>query len=156
VYATPDDVRAVVARSTSAGAGTSASALSDPVLIEALASAEAEVDARLASRYGVPFADVAVPALVRSLTVDVAAYLATLTFRESTDLGQDDPIRLRFARAQDLLGQLAKGDLDLPGVTADDGSPAPAGRPRVLNTYEGRMFGLRDFGLGYGRDRRCG
>lgn len=154
MYAVADDVRAVVARSVSSTAGTAASSLGDAVLAAALDSAQAEVDARLAGRYQVPFFPGAVPSLVVSLTVDVAAYLATLTFRESTDLSVDDPIRLRYARAQELLRQLGSGELDLPGVTSGGDTPATSGRATVRNPYSGRMFGLEDAGLGYDRDPR--
>jgi phage gp36-like protein len=155
VYAVADDVRAVVARAVSSTAGTAAASLGDAVLAAALDSAQAEVDARLAGRYQVPFIPGSVPALVVSLTVDVAAYLATLTFRESTDLSVDDPIRLRYTRAQELLRQLGSGELDLPGVAAGGDTPATSGRATVRNQYAGRMFGLEDAGLGYDH-RWCG
>lgn len=143
-YCTADDVRGVLARFIEKPAGTAGVERDADILAYQISAAQAEVDARLAGRYQVPF--VTVPALVKSLTVDVAAYLATLTYRQSKDLAIDDPVRLRYQRALDMLKELAGGSMDLPiGQLPTD--PGLTGVISVRNPYTGRLFGPDDFGL---------
>lgn len=119
-YATSDDVRSAVARDPDKTAGTAAS-MEDVELDLAVRNAQAEVDARLRGRYTVPLAPC--PELVRNIVIDVAAYLATLVYRQGKDLSAFDPVVLRYDRAQKLLKQIADGlaDLDL----GDGGAVAP-------------------------------
>lgn len=145
MYAQPADVVAVLARDTTDTVGTAAT-LDPSRLTDAISSAQAEIDARLTSRYTVPFPPGQVPAVVQMLAVDIAAYLATLLYRQDADLTAEDPVVLRYTRAVLLLRDLATGVADLP----DTGSTVtqPVGAVSVRNPYEGRLFGLDDFGLG--------
>jgi phage gp36-like protein len=149
VYATAADVRTVLARDTFDFEGNAAGLL-DSTIESQVVAAQNEIDARLAGRYQVPFTTA--PAVVASITIDVAAYLCNLIYRESKDLTQEDPMVLRYQRAIRLLDDLSTGKADLPG---GDGSPGGgdlgAGVASVRNPYEGRLFGLETFGLGYGR-----
>lgn len=149
-YCTALEVAAVLARDVRDSYGTGADMFDGSILDFHISAAQAEVDAVLTSRYKVPFNADAVPALVKSLTVDVAAYLATLTYRQDVDLGADDPVRLRYQRAEELLAKLSTGQIDLPGAGSED-PPAQAGGARVVNQYSGRLFGLEDWGLGHAR-----
>lgn len=139
VYVSPENVRAVLAKSEDDYEGTAAS-LSDSKISEAIASAEAEVNARLSNRYRVPFVAETVPKLVSDITRDIAAYLADLVYRGEVDhSSENEPVLLRHRRAEALLKGLADGDItaptyDLPGVGQAD-------RPKVLNAYTGRLFG---------------
>lgn len=150
-YADTGTVRDILDPDGARGPGTAA-CLSDDKLQEAIDEATSEVDGRLAVRYSTPFADPA-PALVANITRDVAAYLATLTHRKGNPMAQDDPVRLRYARASTLLAQLVSG-----GVSLDVGLNPPADEAQVVvvNPYEGDLFTMDDFGLGQevGR-RRC-
>lgn len=150
VYATAADVRTVLARDTFDFEGNAAGLL-DSTIESQVVAAQNEIDARLAGRYQVPFTTA--PAVVASITIDVAAYLCNLIYRESKDLTQEDPMVLRYQRAIRLLDDLSTGKADLPG---GDGSPGDlgAGVASVRNPYEGRLFGLETFGLGYGRTAR--
>jgi len=121
VYATSDDVRSAVARDLDKVSGTAAS-MDDGEIDLAVRNAQAEVDARLRGRYTVPL--VPCPELVRNIVVDVAAYLATLVYRQGKDLTPTDPVALRYARAQLLLKQIADGTADLD--VGDGGAPAPS------------------------------
>lgn len=149
VYCTVEEVRGVLARDVLEAIGTAATLLDADILDYQITSAAAEVDGRLGGRYKVPFPDPA-PALVKSLTVDVAAYLATLTYRQSVDLEPTDPVALRYARAQALFKGIADGSVDLPGaVVPGDGGAQPTGIATVRNPYVGQLFGATDFDLAY-------
>lgn len=150
-YATPDEVRSAVARDLSKTTGTAAS-LDDDELKATIVTAQAEVDAKLRGRYTLPFTTV--PLLVKSIVIDIASYLATLTYRQSKDLAQGDPIMLRYDRAEKLLKSITDGTADLD--TGDGGAAAGStsgGAGQPINPYTGNLFGLEDAGLSYGRDR---
>ena len=154
-YATVTDVRLAVARDPSKPNSTAE--LSDDQLGEAIENAQSQVDGYLRGRYTVPFLD-PVPALAKSLVIDIAAYLAGLNWYQETELLGTDPLALRYARAIALLKDISMGDIDLD--TGDGGGPAPdsaGGMGSPINQYSGSMFGMSDFGLGYGRcDRGWG
>lgn len=137
-YATPTQVRDVLSRDASPE-GTAAE-LGDTRITEAIESAEAEVNVRLATRYTVPFDSNAVPDVVGDLTRDIAAYLASLTYRQNKDFSSEqDPVLRRYQRALDLLKALATGDADLGGGGGDDAPTATAGASG-RNQYRGRLF----------------
>ena len=100
------------------------------VLGRALADADAEIDAYLATRYCLPLASV--PAVLTRLAADMARY----------QLCADkvpDPVRLRYEDAVKLLRQIASGGVQLTGavlVAAEGGS----GNAVAMRTPE-RMFG---------------
>lgn len=146
-YATPDDVRGVLAPDPTLPNGTPGE-LSDATLDERIAAASAQVDSALTARYTVPFLDPA-PRLVKDITVAIAAWLAALTYRRSVDITATDPLTLRYQWALGLLGALAKGDADLPPSGNDPGdSPPPANRSGVaINPYPYELFPLSQFGL---------
>lgn len=150
VYATPADVRTVLTADDTDLTGTAAGMVDVKLQVE-IDAAQAEVDARLAGRYAVPF--VVVPPLVHSITVDIAAYRANLMYRRSQDLTAEDPMVLRYTNAQTLLGLLASGAADLPGVGSGDGN-STGGTATVRNQYEGKLFSPDDLGLGYASSRR--
>jgi len=144
VYATPTDVRDVLARDSASPTGTAAE-LSDAKVTEQIVSAQAQVDGRLSARYTVPFNDPA-PQLVRDITRDIAAYGADLVYRQGLDYETDrDPVMLRYQQALALLAQIASGAIDLP---VDPGTAESGGVMRGVNQYDGRLFGMDDFGLG--------
>lgn len=142
-------------RDTTKDLGTAATLLDVDIVEYQIEAAQAEVDGRLAGRYKVPFDDPP-PALAKSLTIDVAAYLSTLTYRQSKSLEVDDPVRLRYQRALDMLKDISSGVIDLPVTPLPGGgdSPVVSGVATVRNPYVGQLFGPRDFGLGYGPAQR--
>lgn len=144
-YLLPADVRNVLA-GTAALTG-SAATLSDDDLFEAIFEAQSEVNARLAARYTVPFAD-DVPPLVISITRDIAGYLATLTYRRGEPVQTGDPVLLRYTRAQALLTQAANGNLVLPiadGIAT--GNEAATANAVVANPVDGDLWTVNDFDL---------
>lgn len=120
-YATPEELRA---RLRALGpASRTAADLDDDKLDDAIEDAAAEIDAALTSRYQLPTdPEAQLPRLVKALTIDVAAYLSTLTARGSSDMSKDDPVALRYARAQKLLESVASGSMRLPLPPAVSGS----------------------------------
>lgn len=85
---------------------------------------------------------------IRWWTRSIAAYYATLTFRKSKDIAEDDPVRLRYQAVMAHLRDVRDGRLDLPGFVPSESSSS--GEVTVVNQYEGKMFDLDDFSLGYG------
>lgn len=144
-YAVPDDVRGVLAPDLTVPGGTPAE-LADDTLTERITAAAAQVDASLAARYNVPFPDTAIPRLVKDLTVAIAAYLASLTWRRSVDLTTGDPLVLRYQWATGLLTALSKGEIDLPDIPGTT-EPVKQRGATVVQPYDGEMFQLRNFGL---------
>ena len=153
-YAEIADVRSALLRNDEDAEGNAAS-LSDTKIQEALDGATAEVDAWLAGRYEPPFSDPA-PTLVKLLTIDIAAYLADLTYRQAADFSSElDPVYLRYQRAKATLEKLADGTLTLPGIP----DPVPDSTLAFwANPYAGSLFLPGDFDLvsDYDECRRYG
>lgn len=144
VYASIQAVRRVLSPdgSREAALGTAAS-LSNGEIGEAIEEAAAEINARIASRYSLPFS-APVPSLLEKLNRDIAAFLATLVYRRNAPLPAEDPVRLRYARAQALLDRVARGEVELTTATGLAGESAET---EVINLYEGDMFSLDEAGL---------
>jgi len=157
MYVTADEVRQIVARDDTQHDVTAAS-LSDDQINEAIDSASNEVNSRLAAQYIVPFAEPPdTPPLVAEIVRDIAAFLSDLTFRQDTDYTTgNEPMLLRYQRSIDLLTRLEAGTMTLIGVPTQPEVPqSPSVSSSVRNPYEGKLFGLEDFNLGY-EDPRCG
>lgn len=155
-YAVPDDVRDALNPTGSSTDVGSASGMTEDALTAAIGRAQDEIDARLRGTYAVPFPD-PVPGLVKDVTIKVAAYLATLTFRQGEVLDTRAPVWLAYEDALDVLKGLADGSILLP---PEDAPPAPGTGPggvTVINQYAGDLFRPCDFDLAYRWPRgRCG
>lgn len=155
MYVTAEDVRLVIARDETEYPNTAAS-LDNDKLNEAIDSAANEVNSRLSGQYEVPF-DVPpdTPPLIIEIVRDIAAFLADLTYRQDVDYTTgNEPMLLRYQRAIDLLTRLENGTMVLVGVPTKPDVPQARSRSSVRNPYEGKLFGLEDFNLGY-EDPRC-
>lgn len=96
----------------------------------ALEDAEAEIDALLSARYGVPLDAENLPAIVRSAGAALAA--EALAARRS-DIPLGEALKARVAQARALLGAIARGELALPGRSGRARSSATTiDRPRSL------------------------
>ena len=138
-YAEVDDVRLVVARDLNRPRNTAAD-MTDEHIQAALDSAQAEIDARLRHRYPTPFNPV--PSLVKQLTIDIAAYVATINFRQERVLQDGDATVRMYNRACCLLDDLSKGDASLD-VGDGSGDPAPStasGMGRPISPAVGPLF----------------
>lgn len=145
-YATADQVKLAVARDPDKPVG-SAATLGFDQLDLAIADAQAEVDGRLRSQYTVPFTD-PVPAMIQAITIDIAAYLASLTFYQEKDMKDTDPVVRRYKRACCMLTDIASGSIDLDGGDGGQASPRTGGGFMTpIPPSGGSLFGMRNFGL---------
>lgn len=147
--------------------GKTAATMPDWQIIDAIVEAETIINAYVKRRYKIENEDVEEPKIkvdgtgpedplvlitanvalqpIRSWTRTIAAYYATLTFREAKDLEERDPIILRYNSVMQMLSGVRTGtfDLDLPPLDdadVDDGV-------EIFNIYDGDMFQLGDLGL---------
>lgn len=144
MYSSPADVRNALTPGGDEADETTAASLSDSQIQDAIKEADGDIDTYVLSSYGIPMdadnPDVAIYP-VRAWSRDIAAYLATLTFRKSKDLQPDDPVRLRYLRVMDILEQIANGSLrpNLPQPPAPTDGYGPQGA-FVYNLYHGKLF----------------
>lgn len=153
VYTSVQAVRRALAPGGSEDAtlGTAAS-LADQDLYRAIGEAAAEINSKLSARYSLPFTD-PTPPLLEALNRDIAAFLATLVYRRNQPLPAEDPVRLRYQRAQALLDRLADGRAELLGQDAQ-GTIGESGEATVVNILDDQsLFGLEDFSLSGGYPR---
>jgi phage gp36-like protein len=138
-YVTIEDLKESLADAGGAGARTAAN-LEDPRLQANLDEATGEVTGRLTRSYELPdpgedpaTSPGSIPALLRTIILGIAGYLATLEFYGSQPVEERDPVVLRYARARELLTQVARGDLTVEGVDPK-GDSSPSGEPAI---YQG-------------------
>lgn len=161
-FCTVRDVRLALAPAGLSEGQQDPTQLDDWQIEDAIAEAEGQVMTYIGARYTVTPVSTEVenpdsvdetwtvqvaPSPVRGWTRNVAAWLVSLTYRRSKDIGEDDPIRLRYNMTLDLLKDVrdGKSDLALPGVNdTSNGSGV-----EVVNLYDGQLFGMEDVGLGY-------
>lgn len=145
-YADWESVRDVLTREVTRVRANAAS-VEQRVVEEQIRAAEAEIDAKLTERYIVPF--VPVPPLIHSLTVDIAAYRAHLTYRENRALESElDPLYLRYQHAQDQLTQLQTGRMIIPPLAPDPADPPSAGSVVTSTITRPPLISVSDFDLG--------
>lgn len=147
MYSSPADVRNALAPGASEAVDTAAS-LADDQITDAIKEADGVVDTYIYALYGIPQdpdnLDVAIFP-VRGWSRDIAAYLATLTFRKSKDMEENDPVRLRYNQVISLLQKIADGELqpNLPQpATPPDGYGSQGAF--VYNLYPGKLFTAAD------------
>lgn len=143
-YLTPDELRAILDPEGDDDDPGNAGRMSDAQLQVAIVDASAEVDGRLANRTAVPLTE-PLPTLIKRIVKDIAAYLATLTDRQSEPLNPADPVVLRYAASLRLLEGIASGAVALPpGLDPITYAPAEAA---VENVYDGQMMTPGDGGM---------
>lgn len=121
-YAAPNDVRVILTRDLDRPSGTAAS-MPDAQLEAAVQDAQGEVDAQLGARYRVPFAPV--PQLVKTITVVLAAWSATMTYYQEKRFPDDTGLARRAEWARNMLAMLRAGDVDLGDDDGPGGDPGP-------------------------------
>ena len=152
MYSTVKDVKDALAP-TAQQNGTAAT-LSDTQIADAINEADAVINTYLGSIYTIPLLPVDPPTdppasygqePVRYWSRDIAAFLATLTFKRNQDVPADDPVRLRFNLAMKMLDDIKNGKTTLPFPPAGGNDGAGA---FVFNTIP-HMFNPLDSGYGW-------
>lgn len=125
MYCLPSDIRANVA-GTDAGTGTCAQ-LEDAQLNAAIAQASSKVSAYIGTSYVIDSADpvIVVPDLVKSVTVQLATFYATLTYRKGKDLSAMDPVYLGYLDANKILTDIAAGLIEVAPTAPADPTDKP-------------------------------
>lgn len=113
-YCEIPDVRfALVDLGTSTNTNTAAD-MDDTTITDSIAEGSAQVDVYIGGPYRPDLGDI-VPDIIKYLTRDVAAFLATCTWRKSKDFAADDPVLMRWNWAIEQLKAFASGAASIPG-----------------------------------------
>lgn len=147
-YSTPADVRAALVPGGGATVpdpkSNTAADFDDPQLQDAISEADARVDSYLAALYVTPVTETS--ATVKALSRDIAAYLATLTYRKGKDLQDADPVIRRYNDAIGFLKDAAAGRVTLT-IPTNSGDTATGEAGDALNRYTGDLFSQCDVDL---------
>ena len=154
MYSSVYDVRNALTPGADPADKSTAAGLDDGQLADAIVEADSTVNSYLPDDYtvalttvqqGTPPVDAEVGTQpVRFWSRDIAAYLATLTFKRNKNVPDDDPVRLRFNLAMDALRAVRAGKINLPvDASASDDVLGLS----IYNLYEGTLFGPDDFQL---------
>lgn len=144
-YCSPDDIRDNVG-GTDSGTGTCAM-LADNQLIEAIGKASARVSASTGTLYAPDAANPAetVPDLIADLTIALATFYATLTYRKNLALPATDPVYLQYLDALATLKGIQAGQITVDPQPPGEGAGADEAA-RVINTLPA-VFTGRDAGV---------
>lgn len=114
---------------------TGAGVANAAVIAEAIAQADAELDAYLGARYSIPVSPV--PALLRTLSVACAVW------KLYGHRGVDDPRRRQdYEDAIAIARRLARGEMVLPDVTSGEVASDGADHPAATRAEGDRLFTL--------------
>lgn len=155
MYCTVTQLRGALAPSGGSGPWHTAADLTDPQLQEAIDEAASTVDVAIGARYAVPVAPVdptanplTYPHPVDFWCLNIAAYLATCTFRGSADFTDNDPVYRRYVTAVNAMTAVAKGIGSLPIASSLGTTTGSSGALPAENRYSGNLFEAGDFDLG--------
>lgn len=134
-YANREDVRRLLVGARSDEQNRTPDVLDNDQIDDDIAAAEAQVNVSLDRRYTVPFVT-PIPAMIKFITIDIAAYLADMRYRGSREYaGNTHPMQLRYDRARRLLDDLGSGRRLLEGANEDEAI--------VINPYDGTLMSTR-------------
>lgn len=141
-YCTPDDIRENVG-GTDSGTGTCAK-LTDEQLTDAIGRASSKVSAYAGTTFEPDASNpaIVVPDLIAAITLAIATFYATLTYRKGKDLSAFDPVYLGYQDALRMLADIASGTIQ---VTPPDPGEPDATPARVINTLPS-VFTYEDSG----------
>jgi hypothetical protein len=135
LYATLADLRLTM-DGTDAGSGTAAQ-LTDAQLNLALQAASNRVSVYAGNIFDGSSQQATPPDIFHDLTLDLAAFWATVTYRKSKAIAPDDPVRLRYNDAQGILNAVRDGKLRLdiraPGGPGEEIGVVINNIPNVFN-----------------------
>lgn len=132
--------------------------LSDAQLSDAIAEADSVIDSYIGHYYAVPVAPIlsgenedgitvgAIPHPVDYWSRNIAAYNATLSFREGQDFADTDPVARRYSATMLALTAVMRGQATLQ-IPDNTGPAAATGAGQPVNPYAGDLFDPRDWNL---------
>lgn len=124
--------------------------LTDDQLQDAIDEADAVIDAYLGRYYQVPVANDSTtnqtPHPVDFWSRNLAAYNATLVFRQSLDLDSNDPVVLRYQATMAALQAVANGTVGLQ-LPDNRSTNSATGAESPYNPYAGDLFTPDDFNV---------
>ena len=125
--------------------------LSNEQLQSEIDEAASIVESGLSGLYVTPVANDpstgSVPHPVDFWVRNIAAYLATCTFRKSQDFSDNDPVARRYNLTMARLSAVTKGteSLNIPTTVGSDSAAQGASAP--VNAYSGNLFAAEDFNI---------
>jgi phage gp36-like protein len=157
-YSTPALVRMALIPSSDGSLPTvptlTAADLADAQLTDAIAEADSVIDSYIGRYYAVPVAKILdtdgitliTPHPIDYWSRNIAAYNATLAFREGQDFADSDPVARRYAATMTALTLVSKGQatLQIPDNTSVN---AGTGAAQAINPYVGDLFDVNDWNL---------
>lgn len=156
MYSTPAMVRQALVPSLNgnlpAATTNTAADLSDAQINDAIAEADSVIDGYLANFYATPVVavgdpDPLIPHPVDYWSRDIAAYLATCSYRGQLSIQTTDPVSLRYTAVLGFLKDVSTGkaNLPLPRLGGDSVGLGAADAP--INPYIGDLWDPSDFSL---------
>lgn len=134
-YANREDVRRLLVGARTDTQNRTPNVLDNDQIDDDINSTEAQINVSLNRRYEVPFVE-PIPAMIKFITIDIAAYLADMRFRGSREYsGNTHPMQLRYDRARRLLDDLGSGRRLLDLTLEDEAI--------VINAYDGTLMTTR-------------
>lgn len=152
-YSSPYDVRNALTPGGLTDDVETAAGLSDDQLKDAIAEADSAINAVLNGRVLVPGVSVTqgsvvvvvAPAPLRYWSRDIAAWLATLTFKRNKDVTANDPVRQRYDFAMAQLAKIASGEYALPDPPFTPVPGTGGDGITIVNLWDGDLFGGEDY-----------
>lgn len=143
-YSTEEDIRRILVGARNVNENINPNSLDADQIEDAISSADTQIDAALRNKYAVPvkingIIPAEVPSFLHSLSMDIASYLAFLTYRQDREFVSTlaSPL-LRYQRAMDLLQGIVNGTVELDLDISGTGLAGDAGS--VFNMYDGPLF----------------
>lgn len=122
-YSTDTEVRIVLIGRRGEDRNETVNELDADQIEFAIKDADGQIDLALGRRYELPLQE-PIPNVINTISVNIAAYLSTLTFRGTTPVDGSDPTVLRYERARRLLEDIRSGRVELGALeraVGDDG-----------------------------------
>lgn len=142
-YCLPADIRANVA-GTDAGTGTCAQ-LEDGQLAAAIGQASAKVSAYAGTAWFTDASNpvIIIPDLIKTVTIQLATFYATLVYRKGKDLSAFDPVYLGYQDALKTLADIQAGKIEVSPTPPND----PVSSPGYVRNTIPSVFTYDDSGV---------
>ena len=145
VYANLDEVRQALTPDGNPADQSTAAGLSDAALTLAVEQGDAEIDLALVGIYVTPVEPVEglVPEPIRSWSIALGAWHATLIFMQGKDIGDNDPVKQRRDAVVRYLQSVRTGRIPLNLPRIEEGPEDAVGG--ATNIWDGDLFDHTDW-----------